>query len=195
MRQLLIAPLLCFAVLLSAQKKPAAPAMAVDSKLTPGAALLFKNVKTNATVPEKNKLFQLLDLTLAPDQMGFTMAEYDVETYVYPTDMNKDGVDELFIGFGSVALFGNVGESFALYIKDKSGAYKLAESFSGRPTILSAANLGYPDIMVGGPGFEFPVYRWNGRAYAMHRKIKDSALNNKNSTDIEEYSKSFTAKR
>jgi hypothetical protein len=28
---------------------------------------------------------------------------------------------------------------------------------------------GWPDLEVGGPGFCFPVQRWNGRAYAQHR--------------------------
>jgi hypothetical protein len=28
---------------------------------------------------------------------------------------------------------------------------------------------GWPDISVGGPGFCFPVFRWNGTAYANHR--------------------------
>jgi len=28
---------------------------------------------------------------------------------------------------------------------------------------------GWPDILVGGPGFCFPVERWNGKAYELHR--------------------------
>ena len=170
---------------------------AADSKLSAGAALLFKDVKTNATTAEKNKLYQQLNLQLASDKKGFIMDEYPVQTYVYPTDMNKDGKEEIFIGLGSVALFGNIGESFSLYIRDQAGVYQLEPDFSGggRPTILSVKNLGYPDLLSGGPGFEFPVYRWNGRKYVLHRKMKGGALNSNNSTDIELYSKAFTESR
>jgi hypothetical protein len=28
---------------------------------------------------------------------------------------------------------------------------------------------GWPDISVGGPGFCFPVMRWNGKAYVVNR--------------------------
>ena len=28
---------------------------------------------------------------------------------------------------------------------------------------------GWPDISVGGPGFCFPVERWNGSEYVLHR--------------------------
>jgi hypothetical protein len=32
---------------------------------------------------------------------------------------------------------------------------------------------GWPDISVGGPGFCFPVMRWNGRAYVRRRMEYD----------------------
>jgi hypothetical protein len=28
---------------------------------------------------------------------------------------------------------------------------------------------GWPDIEIGGPGFCFPVERWNGKQYVLHR--------------------------
>jgi hypothetical protein len=28
---------------------------------------------------------------------------------------------------------------------------------------------GWPDLSLGGPGFCFPVLRWNGKAYVHHR--------------------------
>lgn len=192
-RNAAVLTLLCLSLLAKAQNK----SNTSGDKLSPGAALLFKDVKTSATTAEKNKLYKQLGLELSPDKKGFIITEYPVQTSVYPTDMNKDGQEELFIGLGSVALYGNIGESYSLYIKDKAGAFQMDPVFSGsgRPAVLSMKNLGYPDLLIGGPGFEFPVYRWNGRKYVWHRKMKDAALTNDNNTDIDQYSKAFTDSR
>lgn len=161
--------------------------------LTEGADLLFKNIKTKLTTTEKNYLFQNLQLQLSPDKKSFLSAEIPVDVSVYPTDMNKDGKEEIFVVLGSVQLFGNAGQTFLIYIKNKKGLYmQHGETGPGTAVILATKNLGYPDILIGGPGFVFPVHRWNGSKYLYHRKMKDAALNNNNSTDIETYSKRFT---
>jgi hypothetical protein len=162
--------------------------------LSAGAALLFRDVKTAASIAEKNMIFQDLNLKLSPDRKSFVLDEFAVHTQVFPVDMNKDGQEELFVIQGSSALFGHTGQGFGLYMKDKAGTYRQQPEMGGAgiPIILSVKNLGYPDILIGGPGFEFPVYRWNGRNYAYHRKMKDQSLNSKNSTDIETYSISYT---
>jgi hypothetical protein len=41
---------------------------------------------------------------------------------------------------------------------------------SGIPEFLRTKGAGgWPDISIGGPGFCFPVARWNGKVYAQHR--------------------------
>jgi hypothetical protein len=41
---------------------------------------------------------------------------------------------------------------------------------SAHPTQLKTKGKdGWPDISVGGPGFCFPVQRWNGKAYELNR--------------------------
>jgi hypothetical protein len=167
---------------------------AQGDKLSAGAALLFKNVKSSLTVAEKNKLYQQLGLKVAPDKQGFMIDEAPVSVFAYPTDMNKDGKEELFVVFDGAALFGDRG-SVSLYIKNSTGALQQQPDISGgRPLILTSVNQGYPDIVIGGPGFEFPVYRWNGATYTLYKKMKDSALTEKNSKDIEEYSKLYMGK-
>ena len=38
------------------------------------------------------------------------------------------------------------------------------------PDFLATKGVGgWPDIEMGGPGFCFPVWRWNGKAYALNR--------------------------
>jgi len=187
---------MCMSVCINAQNVSKA-GTAIDAKLSPGAALLFKNVKTGASIAEQNRLFKELNLKLAADKKSFVMDEYDVEAFAYPTDMNGDGLEELFVTLGSVALFGNTAQSFTLYISDNTGKYQPQTDPGGIgiPIILTAKSSGYPDILIGGPGFEFPVYRWNGRKYALHRKMKDGALNGNNSSDVGTYSKAYTASK
>ncbi|HET6490440.1 MAG TPA: hypothetical protein VFG28_11850 [Syntrophales bacterium] len=36
-------------------------------------------------------------------------------------------------------------------------------------TKMKTGNKGYPDLMIGGPGFCHPVWRWNGKAYQHFR--------------------------
>lgn len=40
---------------------------------------------------------------------------------------------------------------------------------AGLWVICGANPDGWPDISVGGPGFCFPVERWNGKEYKLHR--------------------------
>lgn len=181
----LILALLGLWMSVSAQDKPGEP--------SPGAALLFKNVKTKLGPAEKELLFKNLNLKLSSDNKSFTMDNFPVEAWVYPTDMNKDGKEEYFVVMRSAALFGNVGQNFFLYIENKSGNFEQQTGIgAGIPVILSTMNLGYPDILVGTPNMEHPVFRWNGSQFTRYKKLNDAALNSKNSTKIETYSKAYT---
>jgi hypothetical protein len=64
----------------------------------------------------------------------------------------------------------------------------------GIAMILLSKNAGYPDIAIGGPGFEFPAYRWDGKKYKYFKKIKDADLqsNKIKYMDISQYSKLYT---
>ena len=183
--------LLLFSILLNAQNKKNPSVPATQNTLSDGATLLFQNVKSKLTAAEKNSIFQKMKLTLSADKKSFVMDDIPISAFVFPTDMNKDGKEEVFVGLESIALFGDR-ESFSLYIKNNSGTYlQQTEIVGGRPVILSTKNSGYPDILIGGPGFEHPVYRWNGTKYTVYKKMRDEALNNDNSKDIEEYSKLY----
>ena len=163
--------------------------------LTAGAKLLFKNVKTKIPDADKNFLFRQTGLSLAADKNSFVISDMPVETGVFPTDMNNDGKEEIFIVLNSAAVYGNVGSNFLLFIKNASGAYNLQkEASGGLPVIFASKNMGYNDLMIGGPGFLFPVYRWNGTKYIPYKKIKDEALSNTKSFEIEEFSAAYTSK-
>ena len=81
------------------------------------------------------------------------------------TDLNGDGQPEVWITEGSTYCYGNTGTAFVLLTRDGSGWRKLLDEV-GMQVILDTRHGGWPDIEVGGPGFEpFPVYRWDGKRY------------------------------
>ena len=170
---LIIAALLIFPFALVAQDKKAA-------SLTDGSKLLFKTTKSKLTIDEKNSLFKQLNLTLSKNKKQFMSGEFEVSVASYVTDMNKDSIEEVFIVMQSTALYGNTGEAFSLYIKNSSGNFeKQSELGEGIAMILISKRPDYPDIAVGGPGFEFPAYRWDGKKYKYLKKIKDADLQSK----------------
>lgn len=85
-------------------------------------------------------------------------------------DINGDGRPEAVVTEGGSYCYGNTGAAFWLLSKQASGAWKLVYQETGMPQFLATKGMGgWPDISVGGPGFCFPVVRWNGTSYAFHR--------------------------
>lgn len=85
-------------------------------------------------------------------------------------DLNGDGQPEVFVSVQGTCLGGMAGVHLDLYIKDKAGRWQSQFGFPGMHTELPTQHMGYPDIEIGGPGNCFPIWRWNGRAYALHKR-------------------------
>lgn len=158
-----------------------APAPA-EEKLTAAAAALFKGCKTNISNADKNTI-QLLS--------GFKTKTDDIQ--IYPTDLNNDGIEEIFIQEFNFEMYGNAGAMTTAYIKNNAGKYVKQEDATG--AYLSArktSNKGYPDLIAGGPGFRFAVYRWNGSKYEVFKLDQPAA-----STDmvIDDVSKAYLNKK
>ncbi len=87
-----------------------------------------------------------------------------------PGDLNGDGRPEAVVSEDGSFCHGMTGTGFVLVSKQADGRWKQMTSMSGIPEFLKTRGVGgWPDISVGGPGFCFPVLRWNGREYANHR--------------------------
>ena len=85
-------------------------------------------------------------------------------------DFNGDGRPDAVVVEGSTFCNGHAGSSFHLVSKQPDGAWKLLTESSGVATFLQTKGAGgWPDIEVGGPGFCFPVERWDGQAYKLNR--------------------------
>ncbi|PKO88068.1 MAG: hypothetical protein CVU18_08460 [Betaproteobacteria bacterium HGW-Betaproteobacteria-12] len=85
-------------------------------------------------------------------------------------DLNGDGRPEALITEGGSFCYGNTGYGYSLVSKQADGRWQLITNGTGILSFLSTRGAGgWPDIEIGGPGFCFPVARWDGRKYALHR--------------------------
>jgi len=86
-------------------------------------------------------------------------------------DLNGDGQPEVVITEGSTFCFGMTGMGYSLVSRNAAGQWKLLSDGPGIVRFLDTKGAGnWPDMEVGGPGFCFPVLRWNGTAYVLNRQ-------------------------
>lgn len=106
-----------------------------------------------------------------PDSTGDPgTPSYSPGTIESVRDLDGDGHPEAVITEGGSYCFGMAGTGYSIVSKKASGAWKLITSNEGVPNILATKGMGgWPDIEIGGPGFCFPVERWNGSSYVINR--------------------------
>ena len=86
-------------------------------------------------------------------------------------DLNGDGAPEAVITESSAYCFGAAGTGYYLVSSDSAGKWRLIDSGEGFATFLKTRGAdNWPDLEVGGPGFCFPVLRWDGKAYVPNRR-------------------------
>ena len=101
---------------------------------------------------------------------GSASSSYSPGVVVTARDINSDGRPDAILTEGGAMCYGMTGQSFWLVSKQANGSWRVITSDIGLPTILPRrAATGWPDIEIGGPGFCFPVQRWDGRAYTHYR--------------------------
>lgn len=92
-------------------------------------------------------------------------------------DLNGDQRPDAVITNSGTECFGHTGMGYVLVTKDASGAWRKLLESAGIPEFLPSRGAGgWPDIVNGGPGFCFPVLRWNGSDYAAVRFRADPAM-------------------
>jgi hypothetical protein len=161
-----------------------------------GPTLLFANSNSRLADAEKKLVYQKLQLKPAPGGSGFLSGDFDVEAHIYPTDINGDGIEDVFVVMSSAGLYGNTGQGFVLFMKNAAGSYTQREfSGPGIPAFLKTKSQGVPDLLVSGAGFEHPVYRWNGSSYGLHRTLKDGSAESNTAQYLEDYSAAYVKSR
>jgi hypothetical protein len=85
-------------------------------------------------------------------------------------DLNGDGRREAVVTEGGTFCYGHAGMGYQLLSQQADGRWRVMTGGSGIPQFLKTRGAGgWPDISVGGPGFCFPVERWNGKMYELNR--------------------------
>lgn len=146
------------------------------------AYLMWTILVSSVVAGEKSKISQsdmeiiYKLISLEKRQDGYIAQECEnekVDPIVEMVDLNRDGVNEVFVLVNSnTGCYGFAGGNLILLVKDKKGQYNKNFDFSaGGYKILKTRNKGFPDIEIGGPGFCFPVWRWNGDKYEYYKKI------------------------
>jgi hypothetical protein len=87
-------------------------------------------------------------------------------------DVNGDGIRDVIVVEDSARCYGAAGTSFVLLAGQPKGKWKKMLGSPGVAEVLDQRRgvANWPDLSVGGPGFCFPVLRWNGRTYTNHRR-------------------------
>ena len=89
-------------------------------------------------------------------------------------DLNGDGTAEIIITETGTFCYGATGQGFYIMQKTPAGGWKTFFESQGIPNFQATKGVGgWPDIELGGPGFCFPVVRFNGKAYANHRQKEE----------------------
>lgn len=97
-------------------------------------------------------------------------AVYEAGVIDQVKDLNGDGRPEAVVTEGGSYCYGNTGTAFWIVSQQANGSWKAIYNDIGIAEFLPTKGVGgWPDISVGGPGFCFPVMRWNGTAYKLSR--------------------------
>ena len=100
----------------------------------------------------------------------------DREQQIEFKDLNGDRrPDAVITDFGSYC-YGHTEQGYTIVTKEANGAWTLLVQNQGIPDFQTTRGVGgWPDIVNGGPGFCFPVMRWNGSDYVRIRWKADPA--------------------
>ncbi len=140
---------------------------------------LFANTVTALNFMQKVEIFKLTGFKLDPNSDSMFVMYYDsdnefpFDAYVYNTDFDKDGREEIFISYGNAFTSGRTGSSIMLLIPDHNNKYWENFDFPGLPPECLKSNTAFPDLLIPGPGFQYPVWKWDGRKYNFNRQVSD----------------------
>lgn len=125
---------------------------------------------------DESAAFKVAGYVLKENQWRSTCGLEDTESASYTPgtiedvrDINGDGHVDAVITEGGTFCYGNTGAGFSIVSSQGDGIWKLIISSQGIPEFLKIKGVdGWPDLLIGGPGFCFPVVRWNGSEYKQH---------------------------
>lgn len=151
-----------------------------STRLSEGAKLLFKDVKSNLKIQEMNEIYKETGFYLSSNKTSFLMYSDDSDedsfgAYVNIVNLNKDNIEEVFISYGNTYTSGITGNNIALYVK-KGSNDKYSQIFdltTGTFKVLHNRTNNFYDLMLVGRGYEHPIWKWNGSKYFLSHRVKE----------------------
>ncbi|ALC11483.1 hypothetical protein [Sphingopyxis sp. 113P3] len=154
-------------------------AMSASTESSSPGALPESDVPTEPGSGEDRSIFQAAGFTYVQKRSQWESgacgdppagASYEPGAIGKIEDINGDGRPEVIVTEGGAICFGMSGLSFQLLSRQANGQWKVMTGGIGIPEFLATRGTdNFPDIQVGGPGFCFPVIRWNGSEYKLQR--------------------------
>lgn len=88
------------------------------------------------------------------------------EATIEVRDLNGDGRADAVVSDFGTECYGSTEQGFVIVTRDTAGTWRKLYASPGIPTFQTTRGAGgWPDIENGGPGFCFPIQRWNGSDY------------------------------
>jgi len=148
----------------------AAPATSATPGTPAAASAVVAAAANDLTVGERSAIFKAAGFAQRSEDWvgcdGNSTASIEKDDV---RDLNGDGKLEAIVTEGGTACYGNTGQGFHLLTQAGPGAWKLLYSSAGIPEFLATKANGWPEVEVGGPGFCFPILRWDGKTYVFNR--------------------------
>lgn len=179
---------LCFTIVSCSQQDSGKQSENNNVQESEVASQLFSGLKSKLNSDDKNQISTLTGLTYDAASKTFMTEGEGVEVQVVPVDINNDKTEDIFVITYSSFLYGNTGQGFSLFMKDESGKFKNTLSLPGIPELLYESSESMPSIRVGGPGFDFPIYKWKSHSYKL---VKNSGKVSK-ALSLEEAGQQYT---
>ena len=101
----------------------------------------------------------------APTNGKWLMCDKQTPLELEVRDINGDGRQDAVVMDGGSECYGHTEQGFVLLTKAANGPWTNLYRSPGIPTFLETAYKGWPEIEVGGPGFCFPVVRFDGKTF------------------------------
>jgi hypothetical protein len=128
---------------------------------------------------ERTAAIAALDLAAAPGGEVINDCGEATRPDVYVAELGGAVGRALLVVVGggptTLTCYGMSGMQFFLLMGEGDG-WKTIFSGQGHLAVMESEHHGVRDIAVGGPGFEFPAYEWNGTKYVFGRMIPDGEL-------------------
>lgn len=152
------------------------PCMLASTALaSPASDVLFRGAKMSLGLKDREEIARQVGLKLSKDGKHFVDDQGKQLTIeVRELKLNADKTPEVLVIIGgSAALFGLAGSGVQLYVKDRRSRYVQNLGFPAADVkVLPTRTKGYQDLQILGPGFQCPVWRWNGTMYDFSHTVK-----------------------